>query len=214
MQRCALRLSRAAAGADVHCLPYHVPSLVKVAEGVYGASRAGSDLGPDANVAAVLGPAIDDEMWHAVTVSQVVAAAGWRRVTVDAFALACNARAPRFWSRFIEPGAELFKALCAPEWTQSVCPACGLAHREVLYNPAGLVGAGHGRELEGVRGPRGICGTRVTNAPSELAVFACDFGRIEPRPGLPALSDCPVRRFASGAHRCWLLQTRICKSLQ
>ena len=28
-------------------------------------------------------------------------------------------------------------------------------------------------------------------APSELAVFACDFGRLHPRPGLPALSDCP-----------------------
>jgi hypothetical protein len=52
-------------------------------------------------------------MWHAV--SQVVAAAGWRRVTVDAFASACDARAPRFWSRFIEPGAELFDALCTPD---------------------------------------------------------------------------------------------------
>ncbi len=28
-------------------------------------------------------------------------------------------------------------------------------------------------------------------APEELAVFACDFGRLEPRPGLPSLSDCP-----------------------
>ena len=28
-------------------------------------------------------------------------------------------------------------------------------------------------------------------APVELAVFACDFGRLEPRPGLPSLTDCP-----------------------
>jgi hypothetical protein len=53
-------------------------------------------------------------------VLRVVAAAGWRRVTVDAFALASNARAQRLWSRFIEPGAELFDALCAPDWAQSV----------------------------------------------------------------------------------------------
>jgi hypothetical protein len=28
-------------------------------------------------------------------------------------------------------------------------------------------------------------------APSELAVFACDFGRLAPRPGLPQLAVCP-----------------------
>ena len=127
MQRCALRLSRAAAAVNIDTLPLHVPGLVLIAEGVDGASRDGSELGPDANVAAVLGPAVDDEVWAAVL--RVVAAAGWGRVTVDAFASASNARAPRFWSRFLEPGAELYDALCAPDWAQSACPACGLAHR-------------------------------------------------------------------------------------
>ena len=28
-------------------------------------------------------------------------------------------------------------------------------------------------------------------APSELALFACDFARLEPRPGLPPTSGCP-----------------------
>jgi hypothetical protein len=36
MQRCALRVSRAAAGGNVDCLPWHVPGLVLVAEGIDG----------------------------------------------------------------------------------------------------------------------------------------------------------------------------------
>jgi hypothetical protein len=229
MQRCALRLSRAAAAVGVDTLPLHVPGLVLIAEGVDGASRDGSELGPDANVAAVLGPAIDDVIWAAVL--RVVAAAGWGRVTVDAFASASNARAPRFWSRFIEPGAELFDALCACDWAQSACPRCGQAHREVLYAfpPAALVRA----TVEKACADRALCVLVVPVAilapywskllyasalplgapfeegfvrfraparhlrhqgaytPSELAVFACDFGRLEPRRGLPALSTCP-----------------------
>ena len=33
-------------------------------------------------------------------------------------------------------------------------------------------------------------------APEELAIFACDFGRLAPRAGLPAASSCPgaIRR--------------------
>ena len=229
MQRCSLRLARAAAAVDVYTLPLHVPGLVLIQEGVDGASRDGSELGPDANVAAVLGPAIDDTVWAAVL--RVVAAASWGRVTVDAFASASNARAPRFWSRFIEPGAELFDALCAPDWAQSACPACGQAHREVLYAfpPAALVRA----TVEKACADRPLCVLVVQVAilapywskllyasalplgalfeegfvrfrspashlrhpgdysPSELAVFACDFGRLEPRLGLPALSACP-----------------------
>ena len=180
-------------------------------------------------MSSILGPAIDDAMWQAV--QRVVAAAGWRRVTVDAFASACNARAPRFWSRFLEPGAELADALCAPDWAQSVCPVCGLLHREVLYAfpPPALVRA----TVEKACADRALCVLVVPvailapywskllyasalpltapflegfirfrsparhlrhlgdYAPSELAVFACDFGRLHPRAGLPALSDCP-----------------------
>ncbi len=144
---------------------------------------------------------------------------------------ASNARAPRFWSRFIEPGAELFDAVCAPDWAQSVCPVCGLAHREVLYAfpPAALVRA----TVEKACADRALCVLVVPvailapywskllyasalplgapfeegfvrfrtparhlrhpgdYAPSELAVFECDFGRLEPRLGLPDLSVCP-----------------------
>ena len=150
---------------------------------------------------------------------------------MDAFASASNARAPRFWSRFVEPGAEWFDALCAPDWAQSVCPLCGQSHREVLYAfpPAALVRA----TVEKACADRALCVLVVTvailapywskllyasalplgapfeegfirfrvparhlrhqgdYAPGELAVFACDFSRLEPRPGLPALSACP-----------------------
>ena len=131
---------------------------------------------------------------------------------------------------FIEPGAELFDALCAPDWAQGVCPVCGLSHREVLYAfpPASLVRA----MVEKACADRALCVLVVPvailapywrkllyasalplvalflegfvrfrsparhllhagyHAPVELAVFACDFNRLEPRPGLPALSDC------------------------
>ena len=62
---------------------------------------------------------------------------------MDAFASASNARAPCFWSRFIEPSAEPFDAPCAPDWTQSVFTVCGSLHREVHYAfpPAALVRA-------------------------------------------------------------------------
>ena len=229
MQRCALRLSRASAAVNVDCLPLHVPGLVLIAEGIDGASRDGSELGPDANVAAVLGPAVDDVVWRSVL--QVVAAAGWRRVTVDAFASASNARAPRFWSRFLEPGAELADALCAPDWAQSLCPACGQAHREVLYAfpPAALVratvekacvdralcvlvvpvailapywskllyasalplGAPFTEGFVRIRSPARHLRHLGDYAPAELAIFACDFSRLDPRPGLPSLSGCP-----------------------
>jgi hypothetical protein len=131
MQRCALRLSRAAAGGNVDCLPWHVPGLVLVAEGIDGASRGGSDMGQDANVGAVLGPAVDGTLWRAICTA--AADAGWGRVTVDAFASAANAWTPRFWSRFLEPGAEAVDALSVLDWAQSRCPECGVAHREVVY---------------------------------------------------------------------------------
>ncbi len=81
-------MSRAAADASVDFLPWHVPVLVLVAKGIDSlrALRAGSEseLDTDANVAAVLDAAVDDEVWR--TVAQLAVDAGWRRVTVDAFA--------------------------------------------------------------------------------------------------------------------------------
>ncbi len=56
-----------------------------------------------------MGPAVSDDVW--LKVSHVVEAAGWRRVTVDAFASASKARVPHFWSRFHEQGSETIDAL-------------------------------------------------------------------------------------------------------
>ncbi len=46
MQRCALRLDRAAARVDVDLLPYHVPGLTLIAEGIDGASLLNSERMP------------------------------------------------------------------------------------------------------------------------------------------------------------------------
>ena len=52
MQRCALRLDRAAAAVYVDLLPMHIPGLTLVAEGIdcQCASRAGDDFRTNANV--------------------------------------------------------------------------------------------------------------------------------------------------------------------
>ncbi len=47
---------------------YHVQGLTLVAEGIDGASRGGSELGEDANVETILGPAFSDELWRSVSV--------------------------------------------------------------------------------------------------------------------------------------------------
>jgi hypothetical protein len=229
MQRCALRLSRAAAGGNVDCLPWHVPGLVLVAEGIDGASRSGSDMGQDANVEAILGPAVNHALWRAICTA--AADAGWGHVTVDAFASAANARTSRFWSRFIEPGAEAVDALCVLDWAQSRCPECGEVHREVVYAfpPLALVratvekaitdralcvlvlpvailapywskllrasvlprAAPYGDGFLRIRAPGAHLLHAGGFAPGELAVFACNFGRLAPRPGLPQLAVCP-----------------------
>ena len=229
MQRCALRLDRAAAAVHVSCLPLHVPGLTLVAEGIDGASRSGSEFGAGVNVDSILGPAVSDQLW--MTVQRAAVDAGWARITVDAFATESNARAPRFWSRFLEPGAESICALSIPDWSRSVCPVCGIAHREVVYAfpPDQLVRA----VVEKAMADRALCvlivpvailaphwnhllaasvlprrspyvdgfvrirrPALVLRSPSpscaaELAVFACDFGRLSPRLGLPSLSSCP-----------------------
>jgi hypothetical protein len=78
----------------VDCLPYQVPGLTLVAEGIDGTSRGGSDSGTDANLESVriFSPAVDNGLWP--TVSRVAEAVGWRRCqcTMDA-ASESNARA-------------------------------------------------------------------------------------------------------------------------
>jgi hypothetical protein len=228
MQRCALRLNRDAAAADVDFSPWHVPGLQLVAEGIDGASRAGVALGDDANLAAVLGPAVVDELW--LLILQAATAVGWQP-SVDAFASESNARAARFWSRFSEPGCDAIDALSVLDWAQSPCPSCGGVHREVIYAFPPLlllratvdkacadaalcilvvplaVLAPHWNKLlaasllSGANGfPAGYARVRRPSsllrdadgfAPAELAIFACDFGRVAPRDGLPPLSACP-----------------------
>ncbi len=90
---------------------------------------------PDAKVEAVLGPAVHGTLWRAICTA--VADAGWRRVTVDAFASAANARTPRIWSRFLEPGAEAVDALVVLDWAQSRCPECGSVPRVRVYASQG-----------------------------------------------------------------------------
>jgi hypothetical protein len=89
MQRCALRLDRAAASVTVDLLQYHVPGLTLVAEGIDGASRAGADFGPGANVDSILGPAVSDQLWQLVC--RAAGDTGWGSITVDAFASESNA---------------------------------------------------------------------------------------------------------------------------
>ena len=240
MQRCALRLDRAAASADVDCLPYHVPGLTLVAEGIDGASRGGAEFGEGVNVASILGPAVSDGLW--CTAALAAADAGWGRITVDAFASESNARTPRFWSRFHEPGAEAIDALCVPNWALSACPACGAVHREVLYAfpPDALVRA----TVEKACADRALCVLIVpvailaphwnkllsasvlprrapyadgfarirdparqlqragADVPAELAVFACDFGRLAPRADLLPPATCPGAFARRRRHLC------------
>jgi hypothetical protein len=241
IQRCALRMSRSASAADVDLLPWHVPGLQLIAEGIDGASRAGDDFGAGCNVESIRGPAVCDELWDLVRA--VTTAAGWR-ITVDAFASAANARAPRFWSLFPEPGAEAVDALSVLDWAASSCPVCGATHREVIYAfppPIVLRGAiakamedralcvfvvavaiiaPHWHKLlaasvlprrdfpEGflrVRQPLPLLDHAGSYRPTELAIFACDFGRLSPRTGLPPADGCPGARLrrprpACGSH--------------
>ncbi len=132
MQRCALWPDRAAARADADCLPYHVPGLTLTAEALTGLRAAAPISGRKRERGDHpwrLGPAVADELWSLVLLA--VIDAGWRRVTVDAFATESNSRAPRFWSRFHEPGSEAIDALCVPDWARSSCPSCGSSHPEV-----------------------------------------------------------------------------------
>ncbi len=102
MRRCALRLDRAAASVNVDLLQYHVSGSTLVAEGIDGESRAGADFGAGVNVGTALGSAVSDKLWQLV--NRAAIDAGWGGVTVDTFASESNARTPRLWSRFHEPG--------------------------------------------------------------------------------------------------------------
>jgi hypothetical protein len=82
MQRCALRLDRAAASVNVDLLQYHVSGHTLVAEVIDCASRAGADFGAGANVDSILGPAVSDKLWQLVNGAAMDSDCGG--VTVDA----------------------------------------------------------------------------------------------------------------------------------
>ncbi len=130
IQRCALRLDRAAAAVHVTCLPLHVPGITLVAEGIDGASCSGAELGDGVNVDAILGPDVSDQLWS--TAACAAADAGLGRATVDAFATESKVRFPRL-ARFHEPGSEAICSLSMPDWARSACPTCGVDHRDVVY---------------------------------------------------------------------------------
>jgi hypothetical protein len=70
-------------------------------------------------------------------------------------------------------------AILAPYWSK------------LLYASALPLGAPFEEGFVRFRAPARHLRHQGAYAPSELAVFACDFGRLEPRRGLPALSTCP-----------------------
>ena len=54
-----------------------------------------------------------------------------------------------------------------------------------------------------VRDPaRSVVWSGSSAAPAELAIFACDFGRLSPRPSLPPLSACPGAFARRPRHLC------------
>ena len=68
------------------------------------------------------------------------ASRGWE-LSLDLFASEVNAVTPQFFSRFVEPAAEAVDALSVLDWDESVCPGCGVRHREVVFTfpPPGLL---------------------------------------------------------------------------
>jgi hypothetical protein len=53
-----------------------------------------------------------------------------------------------------------------------------------------------------IRDPGSLLSWPDARAPSELAIFACDFGRLQPREGLPPLSSCPGAFARRPRHLC------------
>ena len=130
LQEMALQVNRINAANHVELIPMHVPGTTLVDEGIDGASRDGDDFGRGANVGAIQGPAVSDALWIVI---QEVAAKANLRMSIDRFATASNSRLERFNSRFPEPNAEATDALAQVDWDTSLCPGCGLYHREVNY---------------------------------------------------------------------------------
>lgn len=122
LQGLAARLALLCADLRAQPLFLHAPGKDLIAEGIDEASRGRALL--------VAGPACSDVLRHRVYA--LAARFGWT-ITIDAFASLCNRVVPRYFSAFAEPDAEAVDALSVTDWNCSVCPACGLVHRETLF---------------------------------------------------------------------------------
>ena len=108
----------------VRCNPLylHAPGRVLVAEGIDDHSRDGA--------LEVAGPTSGPRIRQLVLA--LAKTCGWT-ITIDAFASESNCLVPRFFARYAEHAAEAEDAFTVPDWDRSVCPACGLTHRETLF---------------------------------------------------------------------------------
>ena len=100
----------------------HAPGVVMKAEGIDGLSR---------EVAAQRRASESTGALRAL--AQAEAEKLGETFTVDLFATAENSLVPRFFARHPEPLAEGADALAQLDWGQSVCPHCGLSHREFAF---------------------------------------------------------------------------------
>jgi len=122
LQACAMRLHRLAAEIDTDLLFLHVPGDILIAEGIDKASRSLTE--------AERGPACGPEL--RVIVQAAARRQGWT-LSVDLFACGENSLCPRFYSRYPDAAAAATNALTVPCWNVSLCPACGLRHREASF---------------------------------------------------------------------------------
>lgn len=123
LQECATRFNQLSAHLRLaETLFLHAPGKDLVAEGIDDASRRLAQ--------GVSSPASSRLLKN--TARSIAERHGWT-ITVDAFASLCNRVVDRFFSEHAEPDAEAVDALSVTDWNSSVCPACGMEHRETLF---------------------------------------------------------------------------------
>jgi hypothetical protein len=123
LQECATRFNQLSAHLRLaETLFLHAPGKDLVAEGIDDASRRLAQGVSDPASSRLLKD----------TARSIAKRHGWT-ITVDAFASMCNRVVDRFFSEHAEPDAEAVDALSVTDWNSSVCPACGMEHRETLF---------------------------------------------------------------------------------
>lgn len=122
LQECATTFNQLCADFCVEPLFLHAPGSVLVEEGIDSASR---DL-----ASKIAGPACSPSLKRKVF--SLAARHGWS-ITVDAFASFGNRVVDRYFSEYAEPESEAVDAFAVTDWHASLCPGCGLWHRETLH---------------------------------------------------------------------------------